>query len=47
MQLISELIIIDKTSGTPLYLQIAHAIIESIRQGKTPKEDCGYPAPDE
>ncbi len=34
MPLISELIIIDKTSGTPLYLQIAHAIIESIRQGK-------------
>ena len=34
MPLINELIIIDKLSGTPLYLQIAHAIIESIRQGK-------------
>ena len=34
MPLINELITVDKLSGTPLYLQIAHAIIESIRQGK-------------
>ena len=37
MQLISELIVIDKTCGTPVYLQITCAIIESIRQGKLRK----------
>lgn len=37
MQLINELIVIDKTSGTPVYMQITHAIIASIRQGKLRK----------
>lgn len=36
-QLIKELIIIDKGSRTPIYLQIAQAIIQAIRQGKLRK----------
>jgi GntR family transcriptional regulator / MocR family aminotransferase len=34
MQLIKELIIIDKTSELPVYLQVANAIIQNIHQGK-------------
>src|SRR5579859_2469809 len=34
MQLIKELIIIDKASRTPIYLQITQAFIQSIHQGK-------------
>lgn len=34
MQLIKELIVIDKTSETPVYLQVAGAIIQNIHQGK-------------
>jgi GntR family transcriptional regulator / MocR family aminotransferase len=37
MQLIKELIVIDKASGTPLYLQITHSIIQGIHQGKLRK----------
>ena len=38
MQLIKELIVIDKTSRTPLYLQITNAIIQGIHQGKLRKD---------
>jgi GntR family transcriptional regulator/MocR family aminotransferase len=34
MQLIKELIVIDKASRTPVYLQITQAIIQSIHRGK-------------
>ncbi|MHA4809513.1 MocR-like pyridoxine biosynthesis transcription factor PdxR [Flavitalea flava] len=34
MELIKELIIIDKTSRTPVYLQITQAFIQGIHQGK-------------
>ena len=37
MQLIKELIIIDKGGRTALYLQITHAIIQGINQGKLRK----------
>jgi GntR family transcriptional regulator / MocR family aminotransferase len=37
MQLILELIVIDKASRTPLYLQITQAVIQGIRQGKLRK----------
>ncbi|HET6252900.1 MAG TPA: PLP-dependent aminotransferase family protein [Puia sp.] len=37
MQLIKELIVIDKASKTPIYLQITQAVIQSIRQGKLRK----------
>ena len=37
MQLINELIVIDKASRTPVYLQITHAIVQGIRQGKLRK----------
>lgn len=38
MQLIKELIVIDKTSRTPVYLQITNAIIQCIHQGKLRKD---------
>jgi GntR family transcriptional regulator/MocR family aminotransferase len=38
MQLIKELIVIDKTSRTPVYLQITNAIIQGIHQGKLRKD---------
>lgn len=34
MQLIKELIVIDKTAGTPVYLQISNAFMQNIRQGR-------------
>ena len=37
MQLIKELIIIDKASRIPVYLQISQSIIQCIRQGKLSK----------
>src|SRR6201995_5915358 len=37
MQLIKELIVIDKVSRTPVYLQISQAIIQGNRQGKLRK----------
>lgn len=37
MQLIKELIVIDKGSRTPVYLQITQAIIQGIHQGKLRK----------
>jgi GntR family transcriptional regulator/MocR family aminotransferase len=37
MQFILELIGIDKTSRTPIYLQITQAIVQGIRQGKLRK----------
>jgi GntR family transcriptional regulator / MocR family aminotransferase len=37
MQLILELIVIDKTSRTPVYLQITQAVVQGIRQGKLRK----------
>lgn len=37
MQLIKELIIIDKSSRTPLYLQVSQAIVQGIRQGQLRK----------
>lgn len=37
MQLIKELILIDKASRIPLYLQITQAIIQNIHQGKLRK----------
>jgi GntR family transcriptional regulator/MocR family aminotransferase len=33
-QLIEELILIDRSSTTPIYLQITNAVIQSIRQGR-------------
>jgi GntR family transcriptional regulator/MocR family aminotransferase len=37
MHLIKELITIDRSSRSPVYLQIAHAIIQGIHQGKLRK----------
>jgi GntR family transcriptional regulator/MocR family aminotransferase len=37
MQLINELIILDKASRTPFYLQISQAVVQGIRQGKLRK----------
>ena len=34
MDLLKQLIIIDKSSDVPMYLQIANAMILSIRQGR-------------
>ena len=37
MWLIKELVVVDKRSRVPAYLQIAHAIVEAIHQGKLRK----------
>jgi GntR family transcriptional regulator/MocR family aminotransferase len=37
MQLIKELIVIDKSSRVPIYLQLSQSVIQGIRQGKLRK----------
>jgi GntR family transcriptional regulator/MocR family aminotransferase len=37
MELIKQLIVIDETSGIPVYLQISNAFIQNIRQGRLRK----------